>query len=212
MTTNDYTTKLKKIIAQRVKESLLLKATLPDTPIDLTGEYATVWVPRGLNLKQWDKLLKKTCNGLWYWSGYDDSLSYAKGWEVRTILNTDKPTDTKKTYSVTADNTLIETYLALQWNRLELGMKPVDSETWSWLNNEEANFGLDGYLPDGSWLPDDGQVALYRSDAGLRYDLLGGRPAGRGSNSELEPSLPLVPSVVVEELTFNGRKYRLVED
>lgn len=171
------------IINKRVKDGSLPKGFeggLPTESIQKQEGYQLVYIPKGLTLDQWDTLLKKTCKGLWYSDNYNEALFGSKlHWETEYISAVSKPSETNITYTGAEKKygklLSVESYLALQWNRLELGQEPVDSESWSWLQQED-NLGLDSLrAPYGCWLPDAGQVRLRWYDVSDRDGLLGVR-------------------------------------
>lgn len=181
-----------KIINKRIKDRSLPKSYAIKELADgdkCPKDYMTVYVPQGLTLNQWDKLLKKTSNGLWHSSEYSDFKG--KGWRTEVFYAGLKPMKTNVTHAEgQSEGEYIspETYLALQWNRLELGLEPVDSETWSWLKDDDS-FDGGGDAPFGLFVPDGGQVYLDLLGAGYRIDFLGVRPSVRGKNLEPLSSL-----------------------
>lgn len=207
-----------KLVDKRVKDGSLPKNCKYPTEFteDVPENYQVVYVPQGLSLDKWNALLKKTCNGLWHSDDYAAKPFEGSGWRTELVYSADRLIETNITHREATDkySNLIsaETYLALQWNRLEAGDEPVGSATWSWLENSISLELPSGLVPVGRWDPFRGRVFLDWFVAGDRNGVIGVRFVGRGETRELDSSLSLVHSVVVEELTFNGVRYRRVEE
>lgn len=186
-------THYKTIINKRIKDGSLPKAyKLGDIEIPKADpDYQTILVPKGLTLDQWDTLLKKTCNGLWHSSEWEDFTG--KGWETMQVYVGQKPLETNIKYDEEYNHCSAQEYLALQWYLLETAQQPVDKDTWSFLGRE--GFTDSGSVPAGDWLPGRGQVYLDWAYADYFRGNFGVRPSGRGRALELDTSLePLASS------------------
>lgn len=201
------------IVKQRITDGSLPKE-YKDIPklssSKVPDGYTKILVPHGLTLEQWNILLKKTCNGLWYSSVYNNAPFKTSGWTEELIYSKETPFKTDITYSdADKEYTLcsVESYLALQWYLLETNKTPIDSGwSFSWLKNE-PDLGLpSGVVPGGGFDPGGGRVLLDRDGAGGLDDYLGVRPSGRGQ--ELEPLVSPSPlELEISEITINGKVY-----
>lgn len=200
------------IINKRIKDGRLPKELkkLPTHSFKELDNHQIVYIPRGLTWEQWDELLKGTCNGLWHSSLYNDEpFGTSIHWDVEQVYCGDRPSEMDISYTEANKKykklLSVESYLALQWNALELGKEPVDGNTWSWLQNEpELGLG-DLRAPRGDWGPGDGQVCVSCDDVGDRGGDLGVRLPRVGEDLDLSTSS--VPSWPPERLEIEGVMY-----
>lgn len=209
---NVTTKQLTTIVNKRIKDGSLPKSLkVPSdlkVPKDIPKGYEAVFVPRGLTLNQWNILLGKTCNGLYSYD-YNRELSQGSGWEVHVVYAGSKPLELSEGFDSSKPNLTIETYLALQWQRLEAGKKPVDKLYWSWCSQKD-NFGLQiyGAAPYVTWNPGIGQVNVVWGKVGLRSGHLGVRPEVRDSTLDSRPDSAILG--LPKELVINNERYRKV--
>lgn len=132
--------KVTTIVNKRIKDGSLPKAyKLPPlasfaVPSDVPNpDY--VFTPMGLTFTQWDKLLKKTCNGEWHSDALPDDFNKGSGWELWLVNGDPTPTITNisKNDAVAQKHVLapLQVLIAQQWLHLEQGQEPVDKNTWS---------------------------------------------------------------------------------
>lgn len=208
----DFYAETKKIVDKRIKNGSLPKAykfpaysyfqeafknlkpqekNIPD--------FQYVFVPMGLKFTEWDRLLKKTCNGEWHSGHLPEALNIGSGWELWLVSATDKadlPNNISKEQAVEQKQPIapLQVYLAQNWLRLENEQEPVDQNSWS-LCKEDVT--VDGVLHSvfSSFDSIDREADSYYGDRGVAFGLGVVRLSARGTDSALDASADSSSSV-----------------
>ena len=116
--------------------------------------------------------------------GYTDKTNVTPSHELNQLLESLGKPEVSERSGVNFNKLLIlpdihpgiENYIMYQLSRIIQKRKPLDPETYSWLNGTLAS----GRVLAGHWYPSNGQVNLYWSRSDDRIDGIGVRPSGRG--------------------------------
>lgn len=175
-------------------------------------EFEYVFVPQGLTFNQWDKLLKKTCNGAWYSSYIPKDLNKGSGWKLWLISGGTGENNISKEQVEQRGDVLptMQALQAQQWLRLEQGKEPVDIQTWSMARE---NVEVVGVLKSVFmyFYPGDRTVDSYWDNRDSAYDYIVVRASGESDTLALEPPSAAPLELEITELVVNGKTYVLKE-